>query len=95
MRLSRGEEAFLRHWIYDEAHYQDGPGAAKQLQLRHRVKPADLATLIAAALPDPAEQEAAGLGPPGTGVVEWPWPIESFEARMSEARAVLAEGACQ
>ncbi len=26
MRLSRDEEAFLRHWMYDEVHYQDGPG---------------------------------------------------------------------
>ena len=57
MRLSREEEVFLRHWMYDETHYQEGPGPAKQLQLRHRAIPADLAAIIAAAFPDLSEQE--------------------------------------
>src|SRR5438067_13392062 len=64
MKLSPEEEAFLRHWMYDEVHYADGPGPAKQLQLHHGVAPADLALLIAAGIPDPADQEAAGSGPP-------------------------------
>jgi len=89
MRLSRDEERFLRHWIYDEAHYQDGPGPAKRLQVQHRIVPADLATLIAAALPDPLDQEAAGLGPPPTEPPTWPWSEASWQARLAEARAAL------
>lgn len=51
VKLSRDEELFLRHWMYDEVHYQDGLGPAKQLQVRYRAVPADLAVLIAAAFP--------------------------------------------
>jgi hypothetical protein len=90
LKLSREEEAFLRHWIYDEAHYQDGPGPAKLLQLHHQVIPADLATLIAAAIPDPADQEAASLGPPPVEPPAWPWSVEALRARLAEARAALA-----
>jgi hypothetical protein len=90
MRLSPDEESFLRHWMYDEVHYQDCQGPAKRLQLRHRVTPANLATLIAAAIPDPAEQEAAGLGPPPDEPPRWPWSEESLRARLDEARSVLA-----
>ena len=53
MRLSREEETFLRHWIYDEAHYQEGTGPAKRLQLQHRARPADVAILIAAGFRSP------------------------------------------
>jgi hypothetical protein len=91
MRLSRDEEAFLRHWMYDEAHYQEGLGPAKQLQLRHGVVPADLAVLIAAGLPGPAEQWAAGYGPPPAGSPVWPWSDEVLPTRLAEARAILAE----
>jgi len=59
MRLSRDEEVFLRHWMYDEVHYRDGQGPAKRLQVQHRAIPADLAILIAAAIPDPADPRAA------------------------------------
>jgi hypothetical protein len=90
MRLSREEEIFLRHWIYDEAHYQEGPGPAKRLQLQHRVVPADLAILIAAAIPDPLEQERAGLDRPTTEPPKWPWSEESLRARVSEARSTLS-----
>jgi hypothetical protein len=31
MKLSRDEKIFLWHWMYDEAHYQAGPGPAKRL----------------------------------------------------------------
>jgi hypothetical protein len=75
--------------MYDEVHYQDGEGPAKQLQLRHRAVPADLAVLIAAAIPDPAEQEAAGLGPPAESLA-WPWTEEALRARLVEARSLLA-----
>ncbi len=90
MRLSRDEESFLRHWIYDEAHYQDGPGPAKRLQLQHRAIPADLADLIAAAIPDPIEQERAGLDRPSTEPPKWPWSEESLQSRVTEARSVLS-----
>jgi hypothetical protein len=91
MRLSRDEEVFLRHWMYDEVHYRDGRGPAKCLQLQHRTMPADLATLIAAFLPDPADQEEAGLGPPPDEVPTWPWTEESFRTRLSDAQLILAE----
>jgi hypothetical protein len=91
MRLSREEEVFLRHWIYDEAHYLDGPGPAKRLQVQHGVSPADVAVLIAATIPDPADQEAAGLGPPPAEGPRWPWSDEAFQRRVTAARDVLAE----
>ena len=59
MKLSRDEELFLRHWIYDEAHFRDGVGPAKRLQIEHRIIPADLAAIIAAGIPDPQDQEIA------------------------------------
>src|SRR5437868_4655472 len=90
MKLSRDEELFLRQWIYDEAHFLTGVGPAKRLQVEHRVIPADLATLIAAALPDPNEQEQAATTPPPANILAWPWPGSSFQTRLSEARSVLA-----
>lgn len=72
MKLSRDEEVFLRHWMYDEVHYEGGQGPAKRLQVRHHAVPADLAVLIAASMPDPSEQEAAGIGPPPDDPPTWP-----------------------
>lgn len=95
MKLSRDEERFLRHWIHDEAHYQDGVGPAKRLQVQHRAIPADLATLIVAAIPDPADQEAAGLGPPPAEPPTWPWSEREWSERVAEARTVLAEAAME
>src|SRR5262249_52741268 len=89
MKLSRDEEAFLRHWMYDEAHYRDGPGRAKALQVRHGVTPADLAVIIAAAIPDPADQQTIGAGPTPAGDPAWPWDDRSFRNRLTEAQAVL------
>ena len=80
MKLSHDEEAFLRHWMYDEVHYRDGQGPAKRSQLEHRAVPADLAVLIAAALPDLADQEAAGLGSPPAEPPTWPWSVEMLGA---------------
>jgi hypothetical protein len=91
MRLSRDEELFLRHWMYDEAHYQDGPGPAKRLQVQYRAIPADLAVLIAAAIPDPLDQEEAGLGPPPVEPATWPWSEAAWRERVSAARAALAD----
>ena len=93
MRLSRDEELFLRHWIYDEAHYQDGLGPAKRLQLQHRAIPADLAVLIAAAIPDSIDQEEEALGSPPVEPPIWPWSETAWRERVSEARAALAEAA--
>jgi len=91
MKLSRDEELFLRQWMYDEVHYQDGPGPAKRLQLQHRAIPADLATLIAAAIPNSADQEMAGLDPPSAETPRWPWTEDSLSARLAEAKAALVE----
>jgi hypothetical protein len=88
MKLSPDEERFLRHWIYDEAQYLRGVGPAKRLQVEHRVAPADLAVIIAAAIPDTARQaEAATEGPREAPM--WPWPESSFQARLADARSVL------
>ena len=91
MKLSREEEVFLRHWMYDEVHYQDGQGLAKKLQLQHRVAPADLAIIIAAAIPNLAEQKAAGVGAPPAEALQWPWSNDRIQSRLSEAKAILAE----
>jgi hypothetical protein len=91
MKLSHEEEAFLRHWIYDEVHYEEGTGPAKQLQLEHRATPADLAILITAAIPDPADQEAASLDGTLAEPLSWPWSEEIFRSRLAEARYLLAE----
>jgi len=91
MRLSREEDTFLRHWMYDETHYREGTGPAKRLQREHRVPPADLAVLIAAAIPDLAEQWAAGMGPPPSEPPTWPWSGDSLLERIDEATVLLAE----
>jgi hypothetical protein len=90
MRLSPEEDAFLRQWMHDELHFLQGVGPAKRLQLEHNVLPADLALLIAAAMPDPSEQGAAGAAVPPAGPPRWPWTPESFRARVAEACALLA-----
>ncbi len=90
MKLSREEQLFLRHWMHDEVHYQDGTGPAKRLQLQYGAVPADLAVLIAAAIPDISEQDVAGKGPPPDEPAAWPWSVDGFRARVAEARAALA-----
>lgn len=89
MKLSPEELAFLRHWIYDEAHFREGQGAAKRLQMTHGVAPADLAILIAAAIPDTREQDAAGRELTPGAVAQWPWSHQSFRARVAEAQTLL------
>jgi hypothetical protein len=102
LKLSLDEELFLRCWMYDEVHYQQARGPAKRLQLEHHVAPADLSVLIAAAMPEPAKQEAAALGPPPAELPKWPWTDELLLARLTEARRILAHrtprlvaGACE
>jgi hypothetical protein len=90
MKLSREEDAFLKQWIFDEFHYESGVGPTKRLQLEHGVVPAQLSILIAAAIPDPADQKLAAFGPPPTDEPKWPWTEEEFRARLDEARAVLS-----
>src|SRR5437763_16248694 len=91
LKLSRDEELFLCHWMYDEMHYGAGAGPAKRLQIEQKVTPAEIAVLIAAAFPDPATQESAGLGPAPAQPPRWPWSPQSFQLRMAEARGGLAE----
>jgi hypothetical protein len=90
MRLSTDEDRFIRRWMYDEVHYQDGQGPAKRLQVEHRAIPDDLAVLIAAAIPDPAEQETAGLTPP-VEPPTWPWSDSDLAERVAEARDILLQ----
>jgi hypothetical protein len=89
MKLSRDEKTFLRHWMYDAAHFQEGLGAAKRSQLEQRAIPADLALLIAAAFPNIADQAAAGSVAPTAGAPRWPWSDKSLQNRLAEARQIL------
>jgi hypothetical protein len=89
MKLSLEEEIFLRHWMYDEWHYEAGQGPAKRLQVEHKVVPADIATLIAAAMPDLSEQIQAALGPPPAEPPIWPWTDDACARRVEEARELL------
>jgi hypothetical protein len=93
MKLSRDEELYLRHWMYEEMRYREGPGPAKRLQFDRGVPSADLAALIAAAISVPADQEAAGRGPPPEQAPAWPWTAESFQDRLREAHRQLADRA--
>jgi hypothetical protein len=90
MKLSPEELLFLRHWMFEQYHYESGPGPAKRLQLERRVIPAELSILIAAAMPDPIDQKTAALGPLPAEAPKWPWTEEEFQTRLSEARAALA-----
>ena len=90
MNLSHDEEVFVRQWMFNEVHFQHGIGPAKKLQLQHAVRPADLAEIIAAAFPDPAEQEAAGCTCPESPPI-WPWTAQTFGSRLAEARHLLAQ----
>ena len=92
MKLCLEEESFRRHWMFDEVHYQDEQGPAKRLQIAKQVSPADLAVLIAAGLPDLADQEAAGQGPPPVTEPVWPWTEQTLRSRLDEARAMVAGG---
>lgn len=87
LKLSPEEEAFLRRWIYDEAHFLEGLGPAKRLQLEHRVPPADLALLAAVGFPDLPEQLAIAEGPPPGQPTAWPWSEGTLRERLREAKA--------
>jgi hypothetical protein len=91
MKPSRDEKVYLRHWMYDEVHYRDGPGTAKVLQRDHGASPAELATLIAAAIPDPDDQATAGFGPPPEEPPVWPWSEAEFRNRLADAQSILTE----
>jgi hypothetical protein len=91
MKLSREEEIFLRHWMYDEWHYEAGQGPAKRQQVEHKVVPADIATLIVAAMPDLSEQRQAALGPPPAEPPVWPWSDDQLAMRLAEARSLFEQ----
>lgn len=92
MKLLPDEAFFLRHWMHEELRYRDGPGPAKRLQFENGVVSADLATLIAAAIPAPADQQAAAALPlPLDQPLVWPWTAESLQERLLEARRLLAK----
>ncbi len=90
MTLSPEEELFLRQWMFDEVHFEEGQGPAKRLQVAHGVRPGELSQLIAAALPDPAEQQAAVSEASRSTCPNWPWSVQTFQDRLGEAQAILA-----
>jgi hypothetical protein len=89
MKLCHEEEIFLRHWIYDEWHFREGTGPAKRLQVAHKVPPFELALIIAAAMTEPGEQEAAAEGPPPAEPPVWPWTADNCARRVEEACELL------
>ena len=89
MKLSPEEEIFLRQWMFDEVHFEEGQGPAKRLQVAMGVRPPELSLLIAAALPDPAEQQAAVSGVDCSACPTWPWSVQSFQDRLGEAQAII------
>jgi hypothetical protein len=91
MKLSAEEELFLRHWMYDEVHYRERRGPAKMLQVERNVAPADLGALIAASMPEPKQQETAGVGPPPSTLPIWPWTGETLAERVAEAQTILRQ----
>ena len=88
MKLSLEERAFLQQWMYDEVHFLEGQGPAKRLQVAQGVRPAELALLIVAAIPDPAEQQAAAMAT--ASAIAWPWSGSEFRDRLEEARQVIS-----
>jgi hypothetical protein len=50
-----------------------------------------LAILVAAAMPDLAEQAAAGAGPTPAVPRRWPWSGDALHNRVMEARSILAD----
>jgi hypothetical protein len=92
MKLSPEEELFLRRWMHDEVHFREGPGPAKQLQVQNGAIPADLAVLIAAAIPNPELQLQYSEGPFPASPPRWPWSDAHILAeRIAEARNILAK----
>lgn len=89
MKLSLEEQAFLKQWMYDENHFMEGQGPAKRLQIAHGVRPGDLGLLVAAAIPDPAEQQAAAETPLKSAVA-WPWTEDELSNRLLEARSIVS-----
>src|SRR5436190_21676907 len=89
LTLPPEEELFLRQWMFDEVHFEEGQGPAKRLQVAMGVRPAELSLLIAAALPDPAEQQAAVSGADSSACPTWPWSVQSFQDRLGEAQAII------
>jgi hypothetical protein len=90
MTLSLEGELFLRQWMFDEVHFEEGQGPAKRQQVAQGVRPAELSLLIAATLPDPAKQQAAVSGATRSLCPTWPWSVQSFQDRLGEAQAILA-----
>jgi hypothetical protein len=90
LTLSPEEELFLRQWMFDEVHFEEGLGPAKRLQVAQGVRPAELSLLIAASLPDPAEQQTAVSRATRSACPTWPWSVQSFRHRLGEAQAMLA-----
>jgi hypothetical protein len=96
MKLSPEEEQFLRHWVYDEAHYREGVGPAKRLQVERALPPHELALLVAAAIPDLRDQERISEGPPPSEPPSWPWNSEPERLnRVRAAQEILMQRATQ
>jgi hypothetical protein len=53
------------------------------------VTPADLSIIIAAVIPDPAEQERIASGAAPDQPLTWPWTDSELQQRVAEARATL------
>ena len=90
MKLSHEEDNFLRHWIHDEAHYEEEVGCGQAPSGPALYRPGGPRNYYPAAIPDLNEQEAAAFGPPPVEPPVWPWSDESFRSRLDEAKGTLA-----
>lgn len=87
MKLSPREEAYVRHWMYEEFHCNDPsqPRPAAELLEEHSGTELDLLRLIIAAI-CPIEGYDLAATPRPEGTPAWPWSSkEEFEARVLEA----------
>jgi len=89
MKLSREEEGFLRHWMYDKTHYQDGPGPAKQFCIEQPL----LTWPPSLPLPSPTwtTRKLPASGPRLMIPPMWPWIGDTLRTRIFEAQAALPE----
>ena len=74
MKLSPREEAYVRHWMYEEFHCNDPsqPRPAVELLEEHSGTELDLLRLIIAAI-CPIEGYDLAATPRPEGTPEWPW----------------------
>jgi hypothetical protein len=89
-QLTPAEQAFLRAWMWEEAHPRVIENGAKKTQIDRSPYAAPLLADIAAATMTPEEQLGAAHGARPARIPVWPWASdEDFRFRHEEAKAWL------